>query len=78
MIAEAVSEEAPVAPLFAAMATDIHYTAAQIGQAGCRSRPCAAAVGQPGRGPCQHEPGQHVGLEAGQFLRARRHPVLTG
>jgi type IV secretion system protein VirD4 len=33
MIAEAVSEEAPVAPLFAAMATEIHYTAAQIGQA---------------------------------------------
>ena len=33
MIAEAVSEEAPVAPLFAAMATEIHYAAAQIGQA---------------------------------------------
>ena len=33
MIAEAVSEDAPVAPLFAAMATEIHYTAAQIGQA---------------------------------------------
>jgi type IV secretion system protein VirD4 len=33
MIAEAVSEEAPVAPLFAALATEIHYTAAQIGQA---------------------------------------------
>src|SRR5208282_3224240 len=33
MIAEAVSEEAPVAPLFAAMATEIHYTAAQLGQA---------------------------------------------
>jgi len=33
LIAEAVSEEAPVAPLFAAMATEIHYTAAQIGQA---------------------------------------------
>ena len=33
MIAEAVSEEAPVAPLFAAMATEIHYIAAQIGQA---------------------------------------------
>ena len=33
MIAEAVSEEAPVAPLFAAMATEIHYVAAQIGQA---------------------------------------------
>jgi type IV secretion system protein VirD4 len=33
MIAEAVSEEAPVAPLFAAMATEIHWIAAQIGQA---------------------------------------------
>jgi type IV secretory pathway TraG/TraD family ATPase VirD4 len=33
MIAEAVTEEAPVAPLFAAMAGEIHYTAAQIGQA---------------------------------------------
>jgi type IV secretion system protein VirD4 len=32
MIAEATTEEAPVAPLFAAMATEIHY-AAQIGQA---------------------------------------------
>jgi hypothetical protein len=31
MIAEAVSEEAPVAPLFAAMATEIHHAAAQIG-----------------------------------------------
>jgi hypothetical protein len=35
------------------------------------------AVGQPRRGPRQHEPGQHAGLEAGQFLRARRHPMLT-
>ena len=33
LIAEAVSEQAPVAPLFAAMATEIHYAAAQIGQA---------------------------------------------
>ena len=33
MIAEAVSEEAPVAPLFAAMASEIHYIAAQMGQA---------------------------------------------
>ena len=33
MIAEAVIEEAPVAPLFAAMATEIHYVAAQMGQA---------------------------------------------
>jgi type IV secretory pathway TraG/TraD family ATPase VirD4 len=33
MIAEAVSGEAPVAPLFAAMASEIHNVAAQIGQA---------------------------------------------
>jgi type IV secretion system protein VirD4 len=33
MIAEAATEDAPVAPLFAAMATEIHYTAAMIGQA---------------------------------------------
>jgi type IV secretory pathway TraG/TraD family ATPase VirD4 len=33
MIAEAVSEEAPVAPLFAAMASEIHWIAAQLGQA---------------------------------------------
>ena len=33
LIAEAVSEEAPIAPLFAAMATEIRYTAAQTGQA---------------------------------------------
>ena len=32
MIAEAVSEDAPVAPLFAAMATEIHYAAAQMGE----------------------------------------------
>ena len=38
MIAEAVSEEAPVAPLFAAMATEIHYVAAQIGQASTSGR----------------------------------------
>src|SRR5689334_18660800 len=33
LIAEAVSQDAPVAPLFAAMASEIHYTAAQTGQA---------------------------------------------
>jgi len=33
MIAESENEEAPVAPLFAAMASEIHYQAAQIGQA---------------------------------------------
>ena len=38
MIAEALSEEAPVAPLFAAMATEIRYAAAQIGQASASGR----------------------------------------
>jgi type IV secretion system protein VirD4 len=33
LIAEATNQDAPVAPLFAAMATEIHHTAAQIGQA---------------------------------------------
>ena len=33
MIAESVTSEAPVAPLFAAMAAEIHHTAAQSGQA---------------------------------------------
>ena len=38
LIAESVSEEAPVAPLFAAMAAEIHYAAAQIGQASAAGR----------------------------------------
>jgi type IV secretion system protein VirD4 len=38
MIAEAVSEEAPVAPLFAAMASQIHWIAAQTGQASLAGR----------------------------------------
>jgi type IV secretory pathway TraG/TraD family ATPase VirD4 len=38
MIAEAVSGEAPVAPLFAAMASEIHYVAAQMGQASTSGR----------------------------------------
>jgi type IV secretory pathway TraG/TraD family ATPase VirD4 len=33
MIAEAIGEDVPVAPLFAAMASEIHYAAALIGQA---------------------------------------------
>jgi type IV secretion system protein VirD4 len=33
MIAEATTEDVPVAPLFAAMATEIHYAAALLGQA---------------------------------------------
>jgi type IV secretion system protein VirD4 len=38
MIAEAIGEDAPVAPLFAAMATEIHYTAALMGQASASGR----------------------------------------
>jgi type IV secretory pathway TraG/TraD family ATPase VirD4 len=38
MIAEAVSGEAPVAPLFAAMASEIHYAAAQMGQVSASGR----------------------------------------
>jgi type IV secretory pathway TraG/TraD family ATPase VirD4 len=38
LIAEAISEDAPVAPLFAAMAIEIHYTAAQTGQASASGR----------------------------------------
>jgi type IV secretion system protein VirD4 len=38
LIAEAVSVEAPVAPLFAAMASEIHYAAAQLGQAAAGGR----------------------------------------
>jgi type IV secretion system protein VirD4 len=33
MVAEATSEDVPVAPLFAAMATEVHYAAAMTGQA---------------------------------------------
>jgi type IV secretory pathway TraG/TraD family ATPase VirD4 len=38
MIAEATTEDVPVAPLFAAMATEIHYAAALIGQASASRR----------------------------------------
>ena len=38
MIADSAHEEAPVAPLFAAMASEIHYAAAQLGQASAGQR----------------------------------------
>jgi type IV secretion system protein VirD4 len=38
LIAEPVGEDAPVAPLFAAMATEIHYAAALAGQASASGR----------------------------------------
>ena len=50
MIAEAVSEEAPVAPLFAAMAAEIHWIAAQTGQASAFVAAGSAAADGPGRG----------------------------
>ena len=50
LIAEAVSEEAPVAPLFAAMATEIHWVAAQLGQASPSGAAGPAAADGPGRG----------------------------
>jgi hypothetical protein len=34
-------------------------------------------VRQPGRASSEHEPGEHVGLEPLDLLRARRHRKLT-
>jgi hypothetical protein len=34
------------------------------------------AVDQSGRRPCQHEPGQHIGLEVGKLLLARRYSMF--
>ena len=50
LIAEALSEQAPVAPLFAAMASEIHYIAAQLGQASDVGPAGSAAADGPGRG----------------------------
>jgi len=36
-----------------------------------------SAAGQPGRGTRQDEPGQHIGLEIRELLRARCRPVLA-
>jgi len=75
MIAEAVAEEAPVAPLFAAMASEIHWIAAQTGQASQSGRldpPLLMGLEQDGlRGevpPCG------VGLFRAAFLRTQRAP----
>jgi hypothetical protein len=48
MIAEAASEEAPPAPLFAAMAAEIPGTAAQRGQASASGRLEPPAADGPG------------------------------
>ncbi len=36
-----------------------------------------SAVGQPGRGTREDEPGQHVGLEVRELFRARCRPMLA-
>ena len=71
LIAEAVSEEAPVAPLFAAMATEIHWIAAQIGQASPVGPAGPAAADGPGRGD-PDLPGPAAVLAVG--LRRQGHP----
>ena len=71
LIAEAVSEEAPVAPLFAAMATEIHYIAAQLGQASEAGPAGPAAADGPGRGH-PDLPGPAAALAVG--LRRQGHP----
>ena len=71
MIAEAVTEEAPVAPLFAAMASEIHWIAAQIGQASRVGPAGSAAADGPGRGD-PDLPGPAAVLAVG--LRRQGHP----
>ena len=71
MIAEAVSEEAPVAPLFAAMASEIHYIAAQIGPGVGVGPAGPAAADGPGRGD-PDLPGPAAVLAVG--LRRQGHP----
>ena len=73
MIAEAVSEEAPVTPLFAAMATEIHYAAAQIGQASESRRLDPPLLMGLGRGDADL-PGPAAVLAVG--LRRQGHPDL--
>ena len=73
LIAEALSEQAPVAPLFAAMATEIHYIAAQIGQASDVRPAGPAAADGPGRGH-PDLPGAAAVLAGG--LRRQRNPGL--
>ena len=74
LIAEAVSEEAPVAPLFAAMATEIHWVAAQLGQASPSGPAGSAAADGPGRGD-PDLPGPAAVLAVG--LRRQGHPGLS-
>ena len=71
MIAEAVSEEAPVAPLFAAMASEIHWIAAQDRPGVALGPPGPAAADGPGRGH-PDLPGPAAVLAVG--LRRQGHP----
>ena len=71
MVAEAVSEDAPVAPLFAAMASEIHWIAAQIGQASPSGAARSAALDGPGRGD-PDLPGPAAVLAVG--FRRQGHP----
>ena len=71
LIAEALSEQAPVAPLFAAMASEIHYIAAQLGQASDSGRLDPPLSDGPGRGDA-NLPGP-AAVVAGR-LRRQRHP----
>ena len=75
MIADSAHEEAPVAPLFAAMASEIHYTAAQLGQASAGERLDSAAADGPGRGH-PNLPGTPPGLA--QRLRREGNPGVRG
>jgi type IV secretion system protein VirD4 len=58
LIADSEHDDSPVAPLFAAMAGEIHHVAAQLGQASPHGRldpPLLMHAGQRSRGrPCPH------------------------
>ena len=71
MVAEAVTQDAPVAPLFAAMATEIHYAAAIIGQASAVGAAGPAFADGPGRGD-PDLPGPAADVAVG--LRRQGHP----
>ena len=73
MIADSAQQDAPVAPLFAAMASEIHYQAAQIGQASPRRAAGPAAADGPGRG--HPDLPRAVAVLAGGFGR-QGHPGL--
>jgi Type IV secretory system Conjugative DNA transfer len=71
MIAEPQHEDAPVAPLFAAMADEIHYQAELLGQASPAGRPRPSAADGPGRGGA-NLPRPAAGVAVG--FRRQGHP----